>query len=27
VLKMTWTPATRAGSPVTGWIQLVIQPL
>ena len=27
VLKMTWTPATKAGSPVTGWIQLVIQPL
>jgi len=27
VLKMTWSPATRAGAPVTGWIQLVIQPL
>jgi serine/threonine protein kinase len=27
VLTMTWTPATRAGAPVVGWIQLVIQPL
>jgi serine/threonine protein kinase len=27
VLKMVWTPATKAGAPVVGWIQLVIQPL
>jgi hypothetical protein len=27
VLTMLWTPATRAGSPVIGWVQLAIQPL
>jgi serine/threonine-protein kinase len=27
VQTMDWTPATKGGSPVAGWIQLVIQPL
>jgi hypothetical protein len=27
VLTMLWAPATRAGSPVIGWVQLAIQPL